>query len=180
MPRKLHIGGIQPHPDWEILNIQSGPNVDHVGDAGDMSQFENETFDEIYSSHVVEHFDYKNDLLNTLKEWRRILKSDGKMYVSVPDMNTLCQLFIKRDELNIDERVQVMRMMFGGHMDDHDYHYVGLDADILIGFLLQAGFKEIKRVENLGVFNDTSNMKFRGVPISLNLIASKNGKKEES
>ena len=39
MTRRLHVGGEQPHPDWEIFNIQKAPNVDHVGDACDLSRF---------------------------------------------------------------------------------------------------------------------------------------------
>lgn len=173
MPRKLHIGGQQRHPDWEVLNIQSGPCVDHIGDAKDLSQFEDETFDELYASHVVEHFDYQGALLEALKEWYRTLKPEGKLYISVPDMDVLCQLFRMRKELKLNDRFMIMRMMFGGHIDQHDYHYVGLDLEILTSFLAQAKFRNPTRVGELGIFKDTSSLRFAGVPISLNVIAVK-------
>ena len=173
MTKKLHIGGKQPHPDWEILNIQPSPTVDHVGDAKDLSRFDDETFDELYASHVVEHFDYKETLLEVFKEWYRVLKPEGKLYISVPDLYILCQLFQKRKELESKDRFQIMRMIFGGHMDQYDYHYVGLDVDILSSYLGQAGFRKLEKVEDFGVFKDTSLLRVAGVPISLNVIAFK-------
>ncbi|MGL4499622.1 MAG: class I SAM-dependent methyltransferase, partial [Planktothrix sp.] len=84
---RLHIGGKEPHPDWKILDIEQRPEVDYVGDAADLSQFETDSIAAIYASHVLEHFHYglNNELINTLKEWHRVLKPGGKLLVSVPD-----------------------------------------------------------------------------------------------
>ena len=138
-----------------------------------MSRFEDETFDELHASHVVEHFDYNGPLLEALKEWYRVLKPEGKLYISVPDMDVLCQLFRKRKELELKDRFQIMRMMFGGHTDQHDYHYVGLDGNILSNFLGQATFQKLKQVEDLGIFKDTSQLRVGDILISLNVIAFK-------
>jgi hypothetical protein len=54
----------------------------------------------------------------------------------------------------------------------HDYHKVGLNQDFLASFLAQAGYVDVCRVPSFGLFNDTSEMKFRGVPIRLNIIAT--------
>ena len=40
---------------WKILNIQKFDGVDYQGDISDLSQFEDNSIDEIYASHVVEH-----------------------------------------------------------------------------------------------------------------------------
>ena len=173
MTRKLHIGGKVRVADWEVLNIQPGPCVDHVGDAKDLSQFPDGTFDELYASHVLEHFDYNGPLQATLKEWYRVLKPEGKLLVSVPDMDVLCQLFRKRKELDLQGRFQIMRMMFGGHMDPYDYHCVGFDFDILNAFLNEAKFRNIRPVETLDVFQDTSLLRVGGALISLNVVAVK-------
>ena len=66
-----------------------------------------------------------------------------------------------------------MRMMFGGHTDKYDYLVVGLNEVFLASFLLNTGFINIVKVDHIGVFDDTSNMKYGGVLISLNLIAEK-------
>ena len=40
---KLHIGGKESHPDWKIFDIEQRPEVDYIGDASDLSQFEDES-----------------------------------------------------------------------------------------------------------------------------------------
>jgi predicted SAM-dependent methyltransferase len=173
MPRRLHIGGQIATPGWEVLDANPAPYVDHVCNARDLSQFDANTFVEVYASHVVEHFDYKYELSNTLAEWNRVLTPGGRIYISVPDMDTLARLFLDRVQLNEQERFEIMRMMFGGHLDKYDYHVVGLNEEFLAKFLQNAGYVNIEKVQSLGVFEDTSSMLFRGVPISLNMTAEK-------
>jgi predicted SAM-dependent methyltransferase len=170
--RRLNIGGLRAAAGWEVLNIAPAPYVDHVGDARDLSRFPDGSFRTLYASHVLEHCDYQREIVTTLAEWRRVLVPGGALYVSVPDLNILAQLFIAK-ELTLEERFHVMRMMFGGHMDAHDYHVVGLDADLLGNYLRATGFDNIRRVDELGFFDDTSALRFRGVRISLNMIAEK-------
>ena len=173
MDRKLHIGGTIPSPGWEILNAVASPYVDHVCNANDLSSFGNCSVSTIYASHIVVHLDYKDELLATLKEWNRVLQYGGRLYVSVPDMDVLAQLFIAKDLLTIDERFHVMRMIFGGHIDEHDYHVVGLNQEFLEKYMLDAGFGQFEKVKEFRIFNDTSSMRFKGEMISLNLIATK-------
>jgi len=52
MSRKLHIGGRDVRKGWEIFNISQGDNVDHCGNANDLSRFEDNTFKTIYASHI--------------------------------------------------------------------------------------------------------------------------------
>jgi predicted O-linked N-acetylglucosamine transferase (SPINDLY family)/predicted SAM-dependent methyltransferase len=171
-PRRLHIGGKTAATGWEILNAIAAPGVDHLGNANDLSRFPDGTFDTIYASHVVEHFDYQKELGKTLTEWQRVLKPGGSILVSVPDLEVLAGLLLDKS-LTPVERFMVMRMMFGGHMDDYDYHYVGLTEEFLRYYLTGAGFDGIQRVESFGHFEDTSELKLRGRSISLNVRATK-------
>jgi predicted SAM-dependent methyltransferase len=173
MIRKLHIGGQSQAEGWEVLDANPGPAVNHVGDARDLGRFAENTFAELYASHVVEHFDYKNDLLATLKEWRRVLAPGGTLYVSVPDLDVLARLFLDRSALSFQDRFMVMRMIFGGHMDKYDYHLVGLNEEFLTDLLRAAGFTDTRKVSEFGLFRDTSTMIFKGVAISLNIVALK-------
>jgi len=159
-------------PGWEVLNALPAPYVDHVGNANNLSQFADGTFAEIYASHIVEHLDYKDELIAALKEWIRVLEPGGKISISVPDMDVLAQWFLS-DQLDVQERFLVMRMMFGGHMDRYDYHVVGLNEEFLSEFLESCGFVSIRRVKEFGIFDDTSGLLFKGQLISLNLIAEK-------
>lgn len=173
MSRRLHIGGTIKADGWEIFNIEPAKCVDHVGDAKDMSRFKDGTFVEVYASHVLEHFDGKG-LEQALKEWHRILASEGKLYISVPDLDVLSKLFLQKDKFGPQERVKLVQMMFGGHVDAHDAHNVGFDKDILTALIRQAGFKSVTFVPKFDTgFHDCSTIEFGGVPISLNLIAAK-------
>lgn len=170
--QRLHIGGDQAMEGWKILNIQPGQDVDFVGDAADLSQFDDETFDEIYASHVIEHLGYQHELPAALKGVHRILKPGGVFRMSVPDLETLCKLFL-HDGIDINGKFQIMRAMFGGQMDDHDFHKVGLTREFAQQYLGKAGFKTLRRVREFGIFDDASSLKVGGVLISLNLEAVK-------
>ena len=172
MGRKLHIGGQVRAAGWEVLDANAGPHVDHVADARDLKRFGDDTFEEIYASHVVEHLDYKDELVTTLTGWRRVLLPGGTLSVSVPDLTVLASLFLE-PSLTLHERFTVMRMMFGGHVDRFDYHLVGLNEEFLRGFLGAAGFVDARRVARFDLFDDASNLAMRGTPISLNIAARK-------
>lgn len=177
--RKLHIGGKEKHPEWEIFDAIPSDLVDHIGNANDLSRFEDNTFDALYSSHVLEHFSYQGELSQVLTEWNRVLKPTGTIYASVPNLDVLCELFLNKDELSPQDRFLVMRMMFGGQIDAYDFHKVGYNTEILASYLSQAGFENIRLMQDFGLFQDTSNMEFAGKRISLNLIAKKTqGSKE--
>lgn len=168
---KLHIGGEQIKEGWKILNAQRKPGVDFIGDISNLSQFGADSIEEVYASHVLEHISQEK-ALPTIQGIQRILKPGGVLYVSVPDMDILAHTFIN-PIVSSDLKFHVMRMMFGGQIDEFDYHYFGWNESFLTHYLNQAGFKEIKRVESFGIFSDTSDYKPYGFPISLNLIAIK-------
>ena len=171
--RRLHIGGTVEKQGWEVLNAVSGPHVDHMGNAADLSMFADETFSEIYSSNVLEHFDYVNEVPGVLKEWHRVLNNKGLLYVSVPDMDRLCELFLMKDALSLQESFHVMRMIFGGHTDQYDYHAVGLNLEFLVSYLTEAGFTRCRNVSGFGMFGDTSDLTFHNIPISVNIVCEK-------
>jgi predicted SAM-dependent methyltransferase len=193
MVRRLHIGGKTKSDGWEVLNVNPAPYVDHVCNANDLSRFTDNTFAEIYASHIVEHLDYMSkqkgiparkgssafgqpapsELENTLMEWNRVLVPGGKLFIGVPDLDVLAKFILEKNKLTVEERFFVMRMIFGGHVDQYDYHVVGLNQDFLTVYLNASGYVNIKKVPGFGLFNDTSSALFKGVAISLNMIAEK-------
>jgi predicted SAM-dependent methyltransferase len=171
-PSNLQIGGKVRKEGWINLNIQPGPSVDHVGDCVSLSQFPDAAFQQIYASHVLEHLGYQKELSAALAEMFRVLRPGGNLMVSVPDLERLCQLFVHPD-LDNQNRFQVMRVMFGGQMDTHDVHKVGLSWAFLRNYLEQAGFQAMKRVKTFGLFQDNSEYEMFGHRISLNVDAQK-------
>ncbi len=168
---KLNIGGEEPKNEWKILNIQNKPHVDFVGDISDLSQFGDNAIEEIYASHVLEHVS-QIKMLQTLKGIRRVLRPGGKFYISVPDLDILCHTFIN-PIITLDIKYHVMRMMFGGQIDPHDFHFFGWNQALLWDQLTHAGFSSAERVGSFGLFKDTSDYAPYGFPISLNVIATK-------
>ena len=168
---KLHIGGKEIKEGWKILNIQKNDGVDFVGSITDLSKFKDDSIDEVYASHVVEHIDQKN-IKKTLRGINRVLKKDGKFYISVHDLDILCRIFIEK-KAPPKVKFHVMRMMFGGQTDEFDYHYFGWNYEFLNSYLIEAGFKKNERVKTFDIFNDTSSYAPYGPLISLNVIAYK-------
>ncbi len=168
---KLHIGGLTAKAGWKILNIQPGEHVDFLGDISSLDQFAAESCDQVYASHVLEHV-HQRQVLPTLQGLRRILKPGGQLLVSVPDWDILCHLFLN-PLASLDVKWKTMRMIMGGQIDEHDFHYVGLNQAILYDLLNKAGFSNASRVESFGLFQDTSDYKPYGFPVSLNVVATR-------
>ncbi|WP_190275868.1 tetratricopeptide repeat protein [Thiorhodovibrio frisius] len=165
----LCVGGTEAKPGWLILNIQPGPDVDEIGDIRDLSMFADQCFEEVYASHVLEHVP-QQFVIETLQGLYRILKPNGRVMISVPDMDVLCRGFLS-ERFSFADRVEIMRMMFGGQVNEYDFHFVGFNYEILSRLLTAAGFSRVRRVERFGLFLDTSDCAPYGEPISLNLIA---------
>lgn len=51
---------------------------------------ENNSVDSIYSSHSLEHLNIR-DGIRALKDWHRVLKPNGALYLAIPDLKTICQ-----------------------------------------------------------------------------------------
>jgi predicted SAM-dependent methyltransferase len=166
----LHVGGQVAKEGWHVLDVQPGQHVDFVGECTDLSRFADGSIDEIYASHVLEHLDYQRELSTALREFRRVLRPGGRVRISVPNFDLLCRLFT-HPELDANQRFHVMRVIFGGQIDAHDYHKVGLTWEFLHYYLSDAGFLDVAHVEEFGEFPDSSALRLWGNLISLNVEA---------
>jgi predicted SAM-dependent methyltransferase len=171
-PFRLHIGGKEVRDGWKILNTNPGAGVDFVGTCTNLKAFPDSCCDEIYASHVLEHLSHQWEFLPALTGFYRILKPGGVIRISVPDLDVLCWL-LQSPALNLNQRHVVMTMMFGGHVDQYDYHKIGLNFQFMENYLQRAGFREIKKVPEFGIFKDSSSLRSAGALISLNVIAQK-------
>lgn len=93
--RKLEIGsGSKRIAGFETLDIVSNPTVDYLSDASKNLPFKNDTFDLIYSSHVLEHIPWYL-AETTLREWVRILTPGGILEVWVPNGLKICETLVR-------------------------------------------------------------------------------------
>ena len=171
--RRLHIGAKEREEGWEVFNILPSAIVDHLGDARDLSRFADGTFGELYASHVLEHFDYREEVGAVLVEWKRVLAPGGKIYISVPNLDVLCYLFSHPEVASLEDKYRIMRVMFGGHMDRYDYHNTGFFPELLYDCLATAGFETITTEDIFDIFADGSSIKCAGINLSLNMTALK-------
>ena len=167
---RLNVGGIQKMPGWKILQAESGPDVDYVGDCTDMGQFADASVDELYAAQALEPLAYRDRMPAALKEFHRVLKPGGTVRVSVPDAEVLGRLLADPQQSRQD-REFLAQMVLGGRQDPAALEQAGLDFGRLRDMLLEAGFGAVERCGDFGLFHDASRHKFNGVPISLNVSA---------
>jgi predicted SAM-dependent methyltransferase len=120
---------------------------------------------------VLEHLSIA-EALPVFHELYRMLVPGGKLYVSVPDLETMCWMFTS-PTYNVADKFSLMKVIYGGQTDAHDFHHIGYTFDFLVDMLRDAGFQSMEHVESLGLFEDTSELVFLGQRVSLNLIVSK-------
>lgn len=95
---KLEIGPIKNHtPDgmpvdtWHTLDV--GGTCDSKVCWGEQTlPFEDESFDWVYASHVLEHVAWWN-VKEALKEAYRVLKTNGRLTIWVPDVHKIMNIY---------------------------------------------------------------------------------------
>jgi len=170
---KLQIGAKGEGIDgFKKLDIIQHGDIDFVQDASDLSNFETESVDEIYASHIIEHFK-KLALPKVLLDWNRVLKEGGVLWVSVPDFARIVEMYLKSGK---ELSVWLDHLLHGDQANPESFHYSSFTFPTLSGYLSQAGFSKIDRIVDLpyGV-NDASKITDNryNIPISLNLKAVK-------
>jgi predicted SAM-dependent methyltransferase len=91
---QLHLGGWEVKEGWTIVNVEDREGVDVRSSVTDLSMFPDGSAVEIYASHVYEHLGYQDELPKAFAEAKRVLMPGGRLRISVPDMDVLCQLFL--------------------------------------------------------------------------------------
>lgn len=90
---KLHLGCGKRNfgTDWVHIDGGDFPHL-HSKDITNLP-FNDGSVDIIYASHVIEYFD-RDEIILLLKEWRRVLKNNGSLRLSVPDFNSMVNLYL--------------------------------------------------------------------------------------
>jgi predicted SAM-dependent methyltransferase len=171
--RKLQIGsGPKLHPDWLNADLEPRSQKCVYLDARRPFPFEDESFDYVFTEHMIEHASYEEGL-HVLSESYRILKPGGKIRVVTPDLEALLGL-LKEPLTDVQEKY--IRWMVDTHTDlpgtynpavvintairawGHQFIY---DAATLQSAMEQAGFVNVRRF----CPEETNEEHFRGVEV---------------
>jgi SAM-dependent methyltransferase len=104
--------------------------------------FEDESIDEIYAGHVIEH-DTREMTPLIFAEWMRVLKPDGVLTVTIPDIVKAVDL-MDGNALNVET---FDRIAIGGDERDPQRHRRLCFAGQMASEMVRAGFREVDEVD---------------------------------
>ena len=149
---------------WEEVRFDIDPEVkpDVVGSILDLGgSFEPQSFDAVWSSHVLEHL-YAHEVFPTLREFHRVLKADGFALIMSPDIESVAQFIVEHGIAAIAYDspagpIRPLDMLYGHSRAIEEgqlymAHRTGFTAERLGNLLLMAGFPTVSvRTENFEV-----------------------------
>lgn len=141
-------------PEWKELRLDINESVkpDIVGTMLDMSDVEDASMDAVFSSHNIEHL-YPHEVPLALAEFKRVLKEDGFVIITCPDLQSVCAL-VAEDKLTEPAYtspagpITPLDILYGhrppmaqGNL--YMAHRCGFTQKVLIGTLRSAGFTNV-------------------------------------
>lgn len=100
-PLRLNLGcGNKILPGYvnvDVAPARAGMRPDVICDLRDLSDFDDDSVDEVLSVHVVEHF-WRWEVEDLLREWVRVLKPGGRMVIECPNLKAACETFLENPE----------------------------------------------------------------------------------
>lgn len=141
--KKLNIGsGRDIRADYVNVDHRQIDGVDVIADVRSLP-FEKASLDEIYASHVIEHFTEK-DAKDILVYWFSLLKKGGVIRVIVPNIDVMAREYAKG---NITWSA-LHSVILGGqdYASDHHFNQFSLDSmeDMIKAVLPKAAFEIIE------------------------------------
>jgi predicted SAM-dependent methyltransferase len=167
---KLHIGsGLKRIPGWSNVDIRESTKPDYLASAEALTFAPTDSVDAIYASHVLEHYPLARTP-GVLEEWHRVLvPQHGKLYVAVPDIRKLFELYV----WNGIHLERLRGLLWGGQTYPENYHFTGWDYETL-ACDLRPWFFNIKQTHFDFLpedYRDFSMMELNGIRCSLNVEA---------
>jgi predicted SAM-dependent methyltransferase len=129
---------VKPHVVGSILEIERS--------------FEPQSFEVIWSSHVLEHL-FAHEIFPTLRQFHRVLRPDGFALIMSPDVEAVARFIVEQGIAAVAYNspagpIRPLDMLYGhsraieeGHL--HMAHRTGFTAERLGNLLLTAGFPTV-------------------------------------
>lgn len=164
--RRLCVGASQLGASWERLAPLPGPGIAHVGSLADLSNFAANSFAEVHIDETLTYFDLsraESILVGVL----RVLRPNGRLTISVPDVTQLAKL-LSSSAASLSEELHLLRRLFGARGERAS----GFSGGLLRALLESAGFVDIEqlaRAPDGAASLDTQH--HRGVSVTLHFAA---------
>jgi len=78
---------------YKTLDIDKNYHPDFIGDARNLSQFEDNSIETILAVHILEHLGHWYEVPNILREWYRVLIPNGYAEIYTPDLNYIIDCY---------------------------------------------------------------------------------------
>lgn len=141
-PVKLHLGcGKRFIPGFVHVDTVAFPHIDHVQDIRALPQFEENSVELIYACQVLTYFD-REEVVDVLAEWRRVLKPGGILRLSVINFETIVRLY--NDGFPLE---RFLGWLYGKWTDDRGgfvYERTTYDLPSMTTVLTNAGFEHVE------------------------------------
>ena len=175
---KLHLGcGRRYLPGYVHIDVCDEKHIDIKMDIRKLIGIDDESVEDIYASHVLEHFD-RREIFDILCEWNRVIKPGATIHIAVPNFEACVEQYNQRKYLP-----ELIGLICGGQKDMYDMHKMIFDQQLLTKFLEESGFTNVKSYNHADYlpegYDDWSrcylpHMDFdNGRSMSLNLVATK-------
>jgi hypothetical protein len=178
LPKKLHLGcGTRRAEGYCNVDITPQLSVDVVDDISRLTKFPENYADTIYACHVLEHFSHAEIPL-ILQRWFAVLAPGGELRISVPDIDRIVRIYMQnQDHFAKPGNSPWIGLIYGGQIDQYDFHKTGFNFCWMAYLLGNAGFDEIAEYPHEPHFidglSDASLAKPFSQFISLNVRARK-------
>ncbi len=140
----LHLGAGGTKIEGLINCDLYNPDADVKADATNLSMFEDASIDLIESNHMIEHLSFADTEL-ALTEWHRVLRKDGLLVLTFPDIthislkwitySFLYPLFPRPDRLDY-----IVKMLVGSQENEGMFHRNAFDVRRMSRILVSHGF----------------------------------------
>lgn len=123
---KLNLGSGSNRLQDDFINVDLHTDADLQHDLRTPLPFADNTVDEIYSCHVIEHFTRK-EWEFVRQDWARVLKPGATIEIRCPDIVKLAEHVLSTDTLPL--RIQ---QIYGQQAHEGEFHKNGFTEQILV------------------------------------------------
>ncbi len=156
--RKLYVGAPVRCPGWEVYHETEHDDVDHVGGFQRLHGLPRDAFSIVYVT-VLDRLNLRTQARRAMHDWFAALRPGGTLMLTTVDQAAVGRL-LATSAVSLDLQLILLRAQATAS------HWT---AEVLSLYLQSVGFRNVRRAERFGLFNDASEVG----EISLNVMADR-------